>query len=97
MTAVKLAGGDVVVRKGDLLTTEVDGELIAMSIENGACYGLNAVGTRIWALIEAPRSIDSLCATLLEEFDVTPETCRDQVTELLASLQAEGLVEIGAA
>ena len=94
MTTTTLAGSDVVTRKGDLLTTEVDGELIAMSIENGACYGLNAVGTRIWALIEAPRSIDSLCATLLEEFDVAPDVCRDQVTELLASLRDEGMVAI---
>jgi len=97
MTMGKLAGTDRVVRTGDLLTTEVDGELIAMSIENGACYGLNAVGTRIWALIDQPRSIDSLCDSLIEEFDVAPQTCREQVTDLLTSLQAEGMVAIEAA
>jgi hypothetical protein len=52
----------------ELLTTVVDGELIGMSVEQGACYGLNGVGTRIWELLAEPRSIDSLCEQLVQEY-----------------------------
>lgn len=92
--AASLTGADVVVRNSGLLSTEVDGELVAMSVENGVCYGLNAVGTRIWALIAEPRSIDSLCAQLLQEFAVDAETCRTEVATLIESLRAESLVSV---
>ena len=82
------------VRNEGLLTTEVDGELIAMSVEQGACYGLNGVGTRIWALLAEPRSVDSLCEQLLREFEVEESVCRQQVTALLDELRSEEMVTI---
>jgi hypothetical protein len=94
----KVAGlrrGDVVSRRdSELLTTEVDGELIAMRIDKGTCYGLNSVGTRIWALIAEPCSIDDLCDRLLVEFKVEDEVCRRDVLYLLEQLLVEGLVTV---
>ena len=96
-TGKRLTGADVLVRnEGGLLTTEVDGELIGMSVEQGACYGLNAVGTRIWALLAEPRSVDSLCEQLQAEFDVEGDRCRREVVELLEELRAEKLVTVKA-
>ena len=92
----KISGADVVVRNADLLTTEVDGEVIALSIENGACYGLNRVGSRIWAMIADPRSVDDICAGLLREFEVEPDTCRREVVDLLETLRGDGLVTVEA-
>lgn len=90
-----LRGSDVVARRdSELLTTEVDGELIAMSVDKGTCYGLNSVGTRIWALVAEPQSIDCLCDRLFTEFDVEEEVCRREVVDLLERLVAEGLVTV---
>lgn len=89
-----LDGGSVVTRSDALLTAEVDGELIAMSVDHGACYGMNPVGTRIWALLAEPRTIDSLCAQLAEEYDVDLATCRRDVLDLLETLGAEQLVTV---
>ena len=88
------AGDAMVVRNDGLLTTEVDGELMAMSVELGTCYGLNAVGTRIWALIAEPRTLDSLCEQLLCEYDVEEPVCRRELVDLLEELRAEGLVTV---
>lgn len=91
----KLSGGDVVARcESELLTTEVDGELVAMNVDKGTCYGLNSVGTRIWALIAEPRSIDDLCDRLLAEFKVEEEICRREVVDLLERLRVEGLITV---
>ena len=88
-----LTGADVVVRNDDdLMTTMVDGELIGMSVEQGSCYGLNSVGTRIWDLIAEPRTVDSLCEQLADEYEVQPEDCRRDVLAYLEALRAEGLV-----
>jgi len=93
-----LQGTDVLVRDGDeLLTTVVDGELIALSVERGACYGLNDIGTRIWELIAEPRSVEDLCEQLRREFEVEEAQCRRQVLEFLEHLRAEGIARVSAA
>ena len=90
-------GGDAIVTRNDgLLTAEVDGELMAMSVEQGICYGLNPVGTRIWALLAEPRTVDDLCAQLIDEYDVDPAQCRSDVLSLLEDFRAEGLATVRA-
>src|SRR5688572_1904165 len=91
----RLTGADILVRNDDeLLTTVVDGELIGMSVEQGACYGLNGVGTRIWDLLAEPRSIESLCDQLTEEYEVDASRCLNEVIDLVEELRAEGLVNV---
>ena len=95
---VQLTSADVLVRNdAELLTTVVDGELIGMSIEQGACYGLNGVGTRIWDLLAEPRSIASLCEQLIGEYQVNADQCLQEVLDLVEELRAEGLVTVSAA
>src|SRR5688572_12435854 len=90
-----LTGADIVLRSdAGLLTTVVDDELIGMSVEQGVCYGLNGVGTRIWDLLAEPRSIDSLCDELMGEYDVEREQCLKEVMDLLEGLRSEGLLVV---
>jgi len=95
MTHSEFRNSDVFVRNdAALVSAEVDGELVGLSVEKGVCYGLNAVGTRIWALLETPRSLGDLCAQLTDAFDVEPERCEREVVALLAELRSEGLVTV---
>ena len=86
---------DVIVsRRASLLEAEVDGEIVALHVDNGTCYGFNATASRIWSLVETPMRLSELRDSLVAEFDVDPATCEAQLTELLAELQADGLVEL---
>lgn len=87
----------IVSRRAELIETEVDGELVALHIDNGTCYGFNGTATRIWALIERPRRLSELRDELMREFDVDRELCERQLGELLRELEADGLVELAAA
>src|SRR5262245_41750590 len=84
----------VVVRSTGLVDAEIDNEVVALNIESGNCYGLNAVGTRIWHLLGSPRSTQDICASLIAEYQVDPEVCERQVLDLLEELRAEGLVSV---
>lgn len=96
--AKNLNGADTLVRKdADLMTTSVDGELIGMSVERGACYGFNSVGTRIWELLAEPRTLDNLCRELASDYDIDPEQCRRDVLPYLQSLHDEGLLSLDGA
>ena len=84
----------IVSRRAELIETEVDGELVALHVDKGTCYGFNGTATRIWALIERPRRLSELREELLREFEVDPAVCDRQLGELLSELEADGLVEL---
>ena len=87
--------GDLIVRRREgLIHTEVDGELVALHIDNGACYGFNATATRIWAMIESPKRVSELQRELLDEYEVDPETCRSELMEMLNGLRQDGLIDL---
>lgn len=81
-----------IIRCDDLLEADVNGEIVALHIDKGQCYGMNNVASRIWQLLAQPTSAEEICATLAGEYEVDPETCRADVDALLADLKAEGLI-----
>ena len=80
-------------RTGTLLEAEVDGEIVALNVESGTCYGFNSTATRVWSMIEQPRTIGEICEALVSQFDVQPEDCHRDVVELIRELQSDGLVK----
>jgi len=84
-----------VVRTGQLLESEVDGEVIALDIEKGQCYGLNGVGSRIWKLLATETTPADICDAVMAEYEVDRDTCEADVGRILRSLEEEGLIEIG--
>ncbi len=76
------------------LAAQIDGEVVALDVEKGVCYGLDRIGARIWAMIAEPRTVASLCLELTRSYEVDLATCRNDVAALLADLAAEGLVRL---
>ncbi len=93
----KLAAIDLnthVVQTENLLTSELDGETVLMSLARPSYYGLDATGQRIWTLIAQPRRVGDICAQLIEEYDVERSACEQQVCAFLAELKKEGLIRV---
>jgi hypothetical protein len=76
-----------------MLSAEIGGEAVMMSIENGAYFGLNPIATRIWDLIEQPRSIAELIGVITEEYDVSEEQCVADVQEFVADMITRGIAQ----
>jgi hypothetical protein len=87
-----LSPATVVARNDGFVQAEIDNEIVALNIENGTCYGLNAVGSQIWTLLENPIRIGDICEKLLTEYDVEPATCEREVLELLEELRIEDII-----
>lgn len=80
-------------RSTDILHAPVgDDRAVMMSVQAGQYFGLDAVGARVWELLESPKSISQLCAELCEEFEVEPQTCQAQILEFAADLVGQGIV-----
>jgi|SRR5215216_695016 len=84
----------IVVAEKDYVSSDLGGEVAILSLKGGVYYGLDAVGARIWDLIQKPRSVNEIWRILLEEYDVDPERCKRDLLTLLQELSTEGLVEV---
>ncbi len=91
---LKIESGQKIVRDASAMTVDVGGQLVALNIDQGVCYGLNRIATRIWNLIDVPRSTEETTMVLCDEFDVTPATCREDVSDLFNDLVDIGLAKI---
>jgi len=79
----------------DVLVNELQGESVLLNLDNENYYGLDEVGTRMWALLKESESIQQAYDQLLEEYEVDPDLLRKDMEELIGKLVDEGLVEIG--
>lgn len=77
----------------DQISCDLDGETVILNLESGLYYGLDSVGTRIWNLIQEPRSVHDILGILLQEYDVQPERCEQDLLALLQELTDEGVIE----
>ncbi len=76
------------------VSCEINDEVVILDLERSMYFGLRGAGVQIWQSLAEPRSIADLCAVVQGEFDVSERECEDDVAEVLASLQREGLVEV---
>ena len=80
-------------RNGEILHATMSTEgIVMLSMMAGKYYGLNSVGARIWELLETPRSVAEICATLCEEFDVDARRCEVEVLQFTSTLVDNGIV-----
>jgi hypothetical protein len=84
----------VVTHSEDLVSCELDGEVVLMSIANGSYFRIDEIGSRIWALLEEPRRVRDLCDQLMREFDVAREQCESDVLNFLNEMRADQLIEV---
>lgn len=78
----------------DQVSTEIDQEVVLMSIEKGAYFGLNKVLSRIWKIIEVPVTVSQICTILQNEYDVAEETCLQDVIEILSKMAEKDLITL---
>ena len=72
--------------------TRMGDETVLVSIRTGSYFGLDDVGTFLWAQLEEGASPEEACAALCQEYDVGEETARQDVQRLFTELQTNGLI-----
>ena len=81
-------------RSQELLASNIGDEVVMMSIENSAYYGLDPVGSKIWEMISEPMRVSDLCEQLMERFDVSAEQCQADVLKFLNEMYDEGMLQV---
>jgi hypothetical protein len=79
----------------DAIDSAVGDETVLLQLTKGTYYGLDPVGTRVWALLKEGRNPAQICETLTQEFDAPPETIEQDVSQFLEALLRNEIVSEG--
>jgi hypothetical protein len=73
---------------------ELSGEAVILDLASGTYFGLNAVGARIWRLIEQHGQLKIVLDQLCGEYDASPDELERDLLALVARLAEARLGEV---
>jgi hypothetical protein len=78
----------------DVLVSALAGESVLLNLNSECYFGLNQVGTRMWAALTTSESIQGAYDELLAEYEISEDQLQQDLTDLLGKLIDQGLVEV---
>lgn len=94
MTKMTLEAHQQIIQNSNYIASDMNGEKVMLDVQSGKYYNLGAIGGRIWDLSSTPVTVDGIVDVLTQEYDVSPETCKQQVTVFVQQMLNEGLIEV---
>ena len=91
---MKIDSRSLIQRCSSIVSSEIDGETVMMDNSFEKYFGMKAIGTRIWQLLEKETSLQRLCEALVKEFDVSPEQCMEDIIPFLQELSEQDMIKI---
>lgn len=76
------------------VATEVNNEVVLMSLDTDRCYGLGMTGSDIWRRLRQPVRVADLSSQLREEYESAPGQIELDVLATLQQFADEGLIEV---
>ncbi|MFA1820260.1 lasso peptide biosynthesis PqqD family chaperone [Virgibacillus oceani] len=76
------------------IVSDMDGEKVMFSIQNGKYYNLGEIGGEIWELIREGATVHEVILEMTDRYNVNKTECKEQVLAFIAHLYEEDLVII---
>ncbi|MBI2160000.1 MAG: PqqD family protein [Candidatus Rokubacteria bacterium] len=86
-------GSHVRIRE-DVVFRELQGEMVLLNLKTGVYFGLDPVGTRIWHLMQEPRSLQEILDALVGEYEVARARCQADLLTFVTRLREKELIEV---
>jgi hypothetical protein len=77
-----------------LICRDIGQEIAIFNPNTKIPYVLRNIGVDIWNLIQKPKSIGNILGILLEEYEIEPSRCEQELLNFLQELKTEGLIDI---
>jgi len=89
-----MTDSSLIARREGWIAAWVGENLIMMHAESKFYLNLTGSGSRIWELLESPRSVSDLCGALGREFDIEPDAARPEVLAFLNQLLLRKAIDV---
>ena len=84
----------VVLAGSNAISSSLLDEIVILNLHSGIYHGLECVGARIWQMIAQPAVVHSLRDALLDEYEVDPARCEEDLIAFLEELKSNGLLDV---
>lgn len=78
----------------EVMISTVGDESVILNLNSERYFGLDAVGTRMWAALTDADTLQAAYEELLREYDVDADVLRHDLINLVTTLKEHGLVEV---
>ena len=92
---LRISKDSVIQAKKGLLYEDFGREQFVFDTDNETGFGLDSLGTVIWNLLQDPITVIEIRDQILNNFDVNPKKCEQDLLFFLQELQNAGLLVIG--
>ena len=82
----------ILIRNPELVSADMDGETVMMSIEKGEYFGLSGIGPFIWDLINQPISVTHIFDAVHQEYELSNHDYTLDVSHFLQELLEHNLI-----
>ena len=80
-------------RNPELLAVDMDGETVMMDMISGNYFGINAVGSYIWEILEAEHTLDEILKSLESQFETSEsDTVQEDIVGFLSDMVEQKLI-----
>jgi hypothetical protein len=83
-----------VIASHELVSANLDGEVVILGFKSGSYYSLGQVGGFIWDLIQEPQKVSDIRDAIFGEYDVELAQCERDLIVLLEDLASKELIDI---
>jgi hypothetical protein len=90
----RIADTTIISRSPSVITAEVDGEVVMMSIERGQYFGLDDIGSDIWKRLDPPCAFADLVDRLAADYDADRASIAADVRALLETMAERDVVRL---
>lgn len=94
MSDVTIDLTSVVARVEQQVSAALDDEIVVLNMNDSKYYGLNGIGAFIWQSIEASGRVSAIVDSILDNYEVTRESCEEDVLIFLRELSDAGLIRV---
>ena len=78
----------------EVLFQELQGEAVLLNLRSGIYLGLDAVGTRVWNLLQQHELLQDVLNAMLQEYEVSEDQCAKDLLRLVGEMEQQGIAEI---
>lgn len=72
----------------------LDGSLVILHPDSGKFFTLGDTGLVIWQMLDNESEVDRIVESLVNEYDIDADTCREEVDRFAGQLAAAGFAQL---
>jgi hypothetical protein len=92
--ANRIGDATIISRSPSVLTAEIEGEVVMMSVQQGRYFGLDHIGSDIWKRLDSPCTFADLIDRLVADYDADRGSIAADVRALLERMVEQDIVRL---